>query len=210
MRNGLMGLAGALLFAATMAVVGCGSDSDDGDDGSMAEVPASSCTKASGGTEVTNFCGAAALNTLTASEASQLCTETGAYVTAAITRPTGCKYRAIVFAASNSSPTNEQMQATCAATESTCNQDSSIAGPGGNTSCGQIPATCAATIEQYSTCVIDQAVLFEQEAVELTSCSTLTFANLSTVYDVATAANAAPSCTALQTACPNFTLPYIN
>jgi hypothetical protein len=210
MRNGLMGLAGVLSFAATMGVVGCGSD--EGDNGGDAEQPvaASSCTKSSGGTMVTNFCGSAALNTLTAAETTQLCTETGDFVTAAISRPTGCKFRAIVFAASNSSPTNEQMQAACAATEASCNDDSSIPGPGGETSCSQIPPTCTATIEQYSACMADQAVVFEQQANALTSCSTLTFANLSTVYDVATAANAAAGCMALKTACPTFNLPYIN
>jgi len=211
MRNGLMGLAGALSLAATMAVVGCGSDSEGDDTDSSTEMlTPSSCTMSSGGTMVTNFCRSAALNTLTAAEATQLCTDTGTYVTGAISRPTGCKYKAIVFAASNSSPTNEQMQAACASTEASCNQDASVPGAGGMTSCGQIPATCTATIEQYSTCVMDQAVIFEQEANELTSCSMLTFANLSTVYDVPNAASAAPSCATLQAACPNFTVPYIN
>lgn len=211
MRNGLIGLAGVLSFVATMTAVGCGSDeSDDGGGAADMVVTASSCTMAAGGTTVTNFCGAAALNTLTAAEAIQLCSDTSAYIVGAISRATGCKYRAIVAAASTSAPTNEQMQAACTAAESTCNQDASVPGPGGETSCGQIPATCTATIEQYSTCVVDQAVIFEQEANELTSCATLTFGNLSTVYDVPIAANAAPSCMALQTACANFTVPYIN
>lgn len=211
MRNGLIGLAGVVSFAA-MAVVGCGSDSEGDDEGAgtMQPVPASSCTMSSGGTMVTNFCASAALNTLTAAEAVQLCTETGAFVTAAISRPTGCKFRAIVAAASTSAPTNEEMQAACAASEAACNDDPSVPGPGGETSCSQIPPTCTATIEQYSTCMVDQAAVFEQQANALTSCSALTFANLSTVYDVANAANTAPGCMALQTACPAFNLPYIN
>ena len=210
MRNGLIRLAGLLVLGAATAAVGCGSDSDDSGDGSMAPVAAGSCTMAAGGTAVTSLCGAAALNTLTAAESSQLCSDTSAYVVAAIPRATGCKYQAIVAAASNSSPTEAQLQAACASTEATCNQDASVMGPGANTLCGQIPATCTATVAQYSTCVEDQAVVFAQEAGELTSCSTLTFGNLSTVYDVPNAANAAPSCMTLETACPNFTLPYIN
>jgi hypothetical protein len=211
MRNGLIGLAGVLMLASTMMVLGCGSDAE-GDDGggSMEAVAAGSCTMAAGGPAVTNLCGAAALNTLTMAEASQLCTDTSTYVVGAIGRPAGCKYKAIVAAASNSSPTEDQLQAACASTEGTCNQDASIKGPGAETLCGQIPPTCTATVEQYSTCVKDQAVLFEQEAGELTSCSMLTFGNLSTVYDVPNAANAAPSCMMIKTACPNFTLPYIN
>lgn len=210
MRNGLIGLAGVVSFA-TMAAVGCGSDSEGDDTDSSTEMlTPSSCTMSSGGTMVTNFCASAALNTLTAAEAIQLCTDTSAFVVGAISRPTGCKYRAIVAAASTSAPTNEQMQAACTAAESACNQDASVPGPGGETSCGQIPATCTATIEQYSTCVVDQAAIFEQEATELTSCAMLTFGNLSTVYDVPIAANAAPSCVTLATACPGFTVPYIN
>jgi hypothetical protein len=212
MRNGLIGLAGVVSFAATLAVVGCGSDSEGEDDGAgaMQPVSASSCTMSSGGTMVTNFCAGAALNTLTAAEALQLCTETGSFVMAAISRPTGCKFRAIVAAASTSAPTNEEMQAACAAAEAACNDDPSVPGPGAETSCSQIPPACAASIEQYSTCVVDQAAVFEQQAAALTSCSTLTFANLSTVYDVANAASAAPGCMALQTACPTFNVPYIN
>ncbi|HTV18754.1 MAG TPA: hypothetical protein VMG12_08790 [Polyangiaceae bacterium] len=216
MRNGSIGFAGALLFAAALAavggVLGCGSDggSDDGGSAGGAAVAASSCTMSSGGTSVTSLCGAAALNALTAAEAAQLCSDTSAYVVGAIARPTGCKYQAIVAAASNSSPTEAQLQAACASTEMTCTQDATVQGPGANTLCGQIPATCTASIEQYSTCVEDQAVLFEQEAAELTACSLLTFGNLSSVYDVPNAANAAPSCMTIKAACPNFTLPYIN
>jgi hypothetical protein len=209
MRNGLIGLA-AVVSLATLAVSGCGSEGDDDGSGTVQPVPAGSCTMSSGGTMVTNFCGSAAINTLTAAEAVQLCTETGAFVTAAISRPTGCKFRAIVAAVSTSAPTNEEMQAACAASEAACNDDPSVPGPGGETSCSQIPPTCTATIEQYSTCMVDQAAVFEQQATALTSCSTLTFANLSTVYDVAPAANAAPGCMALQTACPTFNVPYIN
>lgn len=209
MRNGLIGLA-AVVSLATLAVSGCGSEGDDDGSGTVQPVPASSCTMSSGGTMVTNFCGSAAINTLTAAEAVQLCTETGAFVTAAISRPTGCKFRAIVAAVSTSAPTNEEMQAACAASEAACNDDPSVPGPGGETSCSQIPPTCTATIEQYSACMVDQAAVFEQQATALTSCSTLTFANLSTVYDVAPAANAAPGCMALQTACPTFNVPYIN
>ncbi|MEO8180018.1 MAG: hypothetical protein ABI895_14380 [Deltaproteobacteria bacterium] len=219
MQNGFIGRAGALVFAATVAVVGCGSDDDgDGDGngaagaggGGAATVTASGCTTNAGGTAVTSLCGAALLNSLTAAESTQLCDNTAAYVESSINRATGCKYVAIVAAASNSSPTEAQLQASCSSSEGTCNQDVSTDGAGAKTQCGTIPPTCTATVEQYSTCVVGEAALFEQGASALTSCSMLTFGNLSTVYDVPMAASESPSCMALKTACPNFTLPYIN
>jgi hypothetical protein len=209
MRNGFIGLAGVLVLASTMAAVGCGSDSDSDDPGPAEAVAPSSCTMAAGGTAVTSLCGAAALNTLSTAESTKLCNDTSAYIESSIGRATGCKYAAIVAAASNSSPTEEQLQAACTASEGACNDDATIAGPGANTLCGMIPPTCTATVEQYSTCVMDEAEVFDQEASELISCPMLTFGNLSTVYDVPNAASAAPSCTALKAACPSFSLPYI-
>ena len=40
--------------------------------------------------------------------------------------------------------------------------------------------------------------------------SALTFGNLSTVYDVPMAAGNAAGCMAVKTACPGYSLPYIN
>lgn len=238
MRHGSMALAVVLMHAGVIALIGCsGEDQAAGDDtagggsgsggnagsssgsggaaagggsSSMDEAAASGCSMTQGGTEVTGLCGSAPLNALTAAQALQLCNDTSAYVVSAITRPTGCKYVAIVAAASNSSPTEAELQSACSAREAACTQDTTIMGPGAMTLCGQIPATCAATVEQYSACVMEEAVLFEQGASALISCSMLTFGNLSTVYDVPMAASAAPSCAAIKTACPNFSLPYIN
>jgi hypothetical protein len=185
-----------------MVVVGCsGSD----------EEPASGDNCATtGGAVVTSLCASAPLNTLSQAQTTELCSETSAYVEEAISRAIGCKYVAIVSAASNSSPTEAELQSACSARETACNQDTTIMGPGAMTLCSQIPPTCTATVEQYSTCVREEAELFEQEAGELTSCSALTFGNLSTVYDVPNAAVEAPSCAAIKTACPNYSLPYIN
>jgi hypothetical protein len=222
MRKTSFELLNALALAAALLASGCGSESE-GDEietlgmpasaagaGGSAAVAATGCTMSAGGTEVTGFCANAPLNALTAAEAVQLCTDTGAYVARSVSRAAGCKYVGIVNAASNSSPTEAELQAACSARETSCNQDTSVPLPGAGTLCGQIPATCVATIEQYSTCVKDEAVIFDQEAAGLVSCSMLTFGNLSTVYDVPNAASAAPSCMELKRACPNLSLPYIN
>lgn len=211
MRNRLIVLASELLIAGAIATTGCG-DGDDGDDGpdSREAASASGCTKTEGGTEVTGFCGAASLNTLTEAEELQLCNDTGDYAAGAISRAAGCKYVAIVAAASNSSPTEAELQSACSARESACNQDDTVMRPGENTQCSRIPTTCSATVEQYAACVMAASVVFEQSASALTSCSSLTFGNLTTVYEVPTAASDAPGCMAIKAACPNFSLPYIN
>ena len=110
MRNGFIGLGGALVFTGAMALVACSSDGDDGTagdgPGNAEAVSTSGCTKAEGGTEVSAFCGAAPLNLLTQAEAVQLCSDTGAYLASTISRASACKYLGIVSAASNSSPTD--------------------------------------------------------------------------------------------------------
>lgn len=207
--------ASALLVALVVPVLSCGSESEgrgtrSSGTGALAPAPAGSCTLSAGGTLVSSLCGTAPLNTLTGAEAVQLCNETSTYVASAITRATGCKYAGIIAAASNSSPTEAQLQASCAATESTCNQDDTVPRPGENTLCSQIPPTCTATVAQYSTCVEDEAARFEEGARALVSCSMLTFGNLSTAYDVPTAASDVASCRAVKMSCPSFSLPYIN
>jgi hypothetical protein len=163
-----------------------------------------------GGTAVTGLCGDAPLNTLTQAEVLQLCSDTGAYAASSISKAGGCKYAGIVTAASSSSPTEAQLQAACSAKESNCTQSDTATGPGSNIQCSQIPPTCTATVAQYSACVVNEAVLFDQGASALVSCSMLTFANLSTAYDVPTAAMGAPNCMDISMACPTFSLPYID
>lgn len=162
------------------------------------------------GTDVTSICASATLDTLTAEEETQLCTDTGTYIAGAITRAAACKYYAIVTAASSSAPTEEEMQTVCSTAEADCNSNPSVMGPGANTLCSQIPDGCTATVEQYSACVTDEAVVFDQGAAALVGCSELTFENLATSYDVPTDAGDAPGCMPLKTACPSFTVPYIN
>jgi hypothetical protein len=164
----------------------------------------------SGGTAVTSLCAAAPLGSLTQAQAAQLCTDTGAYVASTVDKAIGCKYAGLITAASSSSPTVEQLQAACTGREATCAQSTTPMGPGGNTQCSQIPPTCTATVEQFSTCIKDLTVLFEQGASALVACPMITFASIPAAFDVPTTASAAPSCLALQMACSGYSVPYVN
>jgi hypothetical protein len=220
MRSGLSGLEGVLVLAAALLGTSCGSDDDGsiemtnqaangGSGGGSGAASADGCSMSSGGTAVTNLCGAATLGSLTAAQSAQLCSDAGDYVVKNVNKATGCKYLGIIAAASSSAPSEMQLQSSCSGREQSCTADPMSKGPGGETLCGQIPSTCSATVEQFSSCVKDQAVLFEQGAAALESCSALTFAKLSLAYDVVSAAGAAPSCMALQSACPGYSVPYI-
>jgi len=195
--TGSMSTAGTASSTGTMTSGGAGGTSG-----------ASLCMDA--GTEVTSLCSTATLDMLSEAEEAQLCTDTGAYLAGALARASACKYHGIINAASSSSPTEEEMQAVCAQAEADCNADSSIAGPGENTLCSQIPESCPATVTEYSECVKAEAVAFDQAAAALVECSGLTFENLSSSYDVPMAAGEAAGCAALKTACPSFSVPYIN
>jgi hypothetical protein len=220
MRSVLSALEGVLVLAAAVLSPSCGSDDDGsvemtsqaangGSGGGSGTASADGCSMSSGGTAITNLCGAATLGSLSAAQAAQLCSDAGDYVLRNINKATGCKYLGIIAAASSSAPSEMQLQSSCSGTEQSCTRDPMSKGPGGGTLCGQIPPTCSATVEQFSSCLKDQALLFDQGAAALESCSALTFAKLSLAFDVATAAGAAPSCMALQSACPGYSVPYI-
>jgi len=191
-------------------VSSAGSSGMGGSSSSPATVSASGCTMTEGGTAVTGLCADAPLNALTQTQQLQLCSDTGAYAAGVIDRAVGCKYVAIVASASASAPTEAEMRVVCAAREMACNQDASIMGAGALTQCSGVPASCTATVAQYSTCVMDEAVVFEQGATALVSCSMLTLGDISTLYAIPMTATNAPGCTAIKAACPTFTLPYIN
>jgi hypothetical protein len=186
---------------ATGGSAGAGGEATGGSAGDM--------TCAAGANAVTSICGSRTLGSLTQTEGLKLCSDTGAYVARTVTKANGCKYLAVVDAASLSSPDEEGMRSSCSAQESACNANPVSMGPGEDTICGDLPPTCTATVAEYSTCVMDETVLFEQGVGELIGCAMLTFANVSTVFDVSTNATMAASCQALATACPNFFPPSI-
>jgi hypothetical protein len=76
--------------------------------------------------------------------------------------------------------------------------------------CTEIPATCSATVAQYTSCITDETMAFDQGVVALDSCSMLTFDGITAIYEVSDNAGQVASCTALTTMCPGFFPPYIN
>lgn len=208
---GLAGAGGGAGLAGAGAGAGGGAGLGGGGSGGCAGVSnASTCTKEAGGTVVTSLCGDATLGSLTTSEANQLCSDSGDYFVASISTPSRCKFSALINAGSTSPPTEEQLRATCSTMETDCNADPSTTYVGANPTCGMIPAGCAATVAQYSTCIADEAALFDQGVGELGGCDMLTFGNLNEVYDVAESAKEAASCAELTTACPELFIPTIN
>jgi hypothetical protein len=159
---------------------------------------------------VTSLCGDTALSALTEAQATELCSDTVAYVSRSLSRVNACKYYALVTAASSSAPTEPELQAGCTASETACNQPGSTMGTGMNTLCTEIPDTCTATVRQYSDCVKDETTLFDQGVNELPACSMLTFATVGEAFDLSTTAGQAASCMVLTAACPGFAAPYIN
>ncbi len=213
MRNGFIGLVTAMVVASTISAAGCSSSSNTagtgGSGGSTgAGTGGSSGTGGSaGGTSVTSVSSTKAVNksALSAAEATQLCNDTYAYFGTAITRANGCKWRGLSYASSSSAPSEAVLQQNCTNQESAC-----LSGDGGaftNPGCNDLPASCTATVAQYSACIKDEATAFTQTVTGLPSCSTLTSAGTSAVFDAQTGGSPPASCASLMTACPALYYP---
>lgn len=183
---------GALLVSVWFAA-GCGSSSGGG---------------AAGSGEVTSLSGSRALNSLSAAEAAKLCTDSGSYASAAVSQANACKFAA-VFSASFSAPTTDaEARAACMAIYTPC-----LSAPAQtNDTCDAIPATCTATVAQYSACMKDSIAAFNQTLAVLPGCSTLKLSDLSdnSGGGAGTAGGAAAteaSCVTLEKACPGFSVP---
>ena len=212
MRNGFVAVASALVLASTVASAGCSSSSNGangaGGSGGGGQGSGGSSGADAGGTSVTSISGSKPLNTLSTAEANQLCGDARSYYARSISKSNSCKFAALSFALSSSAPTEADLRSGCSSTESACGQSDAGTGP---TTCEPLPATCTATVAQYSDCIKDEAVLFSQTVSTLPGCSTLTRADFDAIYNALGNApgGATPpaSCAALATACPDLTPP---
>jgi hypothetical protein len=214
MRTGFIELVIALVLATTVGAAGCSGNSDNGGGGGGTSGSAGSGGGTSGGagtgggSSVTSISGSKPLNTLTAAESTQLCNDAIAYFKASITKSNSCKFSALVNAASTSSPTDAALQGNCSGMETSCNASATM-GPGAATSCFPPPATCTATVEQYSACISNGVASFNQNVSALPSCSAVRLADLSAIF-AALEATYMPAGCVLPTACADFFFPIAN
>jgi hypothetical protein len=154
-----------------------------------------------GGGAVTTLSGSRSLGSLSPAEATQLCDDTYAYYGRAISQATLCKEAGLAFGVSSSAPTDAQLRQNCQSQEAAC----LAAGPA-VASCGSIPMPCGVTVAQYSACVSDQAAAFNTGVAGLASCTTVSLADLQSVWDLV-AANPPASCASLDDTCAGLDVP---
>jgi hypothetical protein len=177
-------------------------------------VSAVACSSSGGGGgSVTSIPGSTALNTLTPAQATQLCTDTSAYVSRSITKSDACKLAGFTTAALSAAlgavTTDQQAQAACQAAVDSCNNSSSDAGTTGTCSIGDT-STCVATatVSEYSTCISDDVTAVKGSFASIPACSALTIASLTSADAGTGGTTTTPaSCTKLSTDCPGLTIP---
>jgi hypothetical protein len=160
-----------------------------------------------GGGAVTTVSSSKALNTLSASEKTQLCNDSGAYAGRAISKADICKF-GVLFAVLLANPqTDAQARTICTSEYNQCLQ-APASGSSSTVTCDEIPANCTATVGQYSACLSDGITAVSQTFAAIPSCSTLTLSDLdqggSSGSDGGTTSAA---CAAFEAACPGFTVP---
>jgi len=207
MRKGFVSLVAALVLG-SMAGVACsngsgtgGTAGSTGSGGTGGSSSGGTGGGGSGGSPVTTLSGTKALNALTAAEAMQLCDDSYAYFGTAIPKTTTCKWKGLAFGASSSAPTDAQLQSNCTSKESSCQQ---LSDPwADNPGCNELPATCTATVDEYSTCIRDEVTAFLQLVNGFPVCAMLARSNAS---DILTAIAGSPpaSCAALMNTCPDL------
>ncbi len=149
------------------------------------------------GTAITTIDGATVLSALTAEQVTQLCDDSYAYYyeSGAIPVATACKWKGLSFATSSSAPTQEQLRSNCSEKEDGCVADPATAFAD-NPGCYGVPATCGATVAEYSTCVQDLATSFNTTVDAIEACDVLTTGDQGTgAVWAATGAAAPASCT---------------
>jgi len=223
MRTGLIELASALVLLAATAATGCseggsgttgtagsGGAGTGGTTGTAGSTGGTTGTGGgAGGGSVTSISGDRTLGSLTKAESDQLCDDTKAYFMAAISKANSCKFSALSNAASTSAPDDTVLRSNCTSMETSCNASATM-GPGASTSCFMPPATCTATVTQYSACISDGAALLNQSASTLPGCSAVRLADITPIFGAVEALYQAAGCMVLTAACPDFVFPIAN
>ena len=163
-----------------------------------------------GGPFTTSVRGSKPLNTLTTGEKMQLCNDAQAYFKTPAVRQQECRFSGFFAAALTAefdpSITDAQIQQACTQAVSECVSSAADAGAGSTTDmCNTsqtLPASCTATVADYSACV---TTIPETLASAAPACSSITRASLNTdAGSDSTSATSSPACTTLQNKCPGI------
>lgn len=168
---------------------GSGGASGGSSGGSSGGASGGSSGGSSGGAAVTSLSGSKTLGSLSSADAKQLCDDLNSYFSKTITKDTACKWRALISAASSSSPSETALKSFCSSKLTSCDGLAKQA-------CGDLPSGCGVTVEQYSACIVDEAADFNKQVVTFPTCDSLTMANMGKASD-AQSADLPASCTKL-------------
>ena len=175
MRDGLIGLVSGMVLV-SMATVACSSGGGSGrhrwehrSGGSTGSAGTMGTAGTSGGgagggggsgSSVTTISGTKALNALTPTEVTQLCDDTLRLFRTAIPKATTCRWRDWLTARRAAPPpTRSCRRAARTRKPRACGSANPWAD---NLGCNDLPATCAATVAQYSACISDEVAAFIQ------------------------------------------------
>jgi hypothetical protein len=186
------------------STVGGGSSAGNGGGGaggSSGGAGGSSSGGSSGGTAVTSLSGSKTLGSLSSSDATKLCDDLNAYFDKNITKGVACKWTALASAASSSSPTEAGLQSFCADAEKACTGRA-------KTACERLPSGCSVTVEQFSTCIVDQTADFNKKVTDFPTCDKLTKSNMGQATD-AQSADLPSSCMKMMEQCSTLTPPML-
>lgn len=195
-----LGLAGMM---AMLALVGCGSgDGLGGTGGTGGSTGKGGGAGAKGGSTgeggstgsggfSTSVPSGTKLTGLTTAQATQLCSDIGSYFDSTFlpmlchaSAPLSGLEAAYLDLLENSSASNSELQAACAAAAADAGSCSDLE-DGGTQSCdvSSEPATCQATVGDFTKCLNDTTTADVQYYASLPSCSTLTAASVTAVFE---------------------------
>jgi hypothetical protein len=163
----------------------------------------------SGSSGVTSVPGTKTLKDLTPAELATLCSDSASYFRTHVTGT--CKlagfFTAALAAEFDTTMTDAQLQALCNQSVASCNSGAGADAGASSQTCEAPPATCTATVSEYSACVTDDATAINSAFGSIPACSSLTRASLNaSTADAGSGSTSTPpaSCTTLETKCPGF------
>jgi hypothetical protein len=154
-----------------------------------------------GGTPVsTSVPGSKRLSDLTPTELTQLCADLQAWAMSGPFLTDGCNASAWLGtfgqATLETSATDADLQAACETLYAGCVAN------GVTSMCSSVPATCTATVSEYTTCASDSIA----QLAGLPACSAVTRASLPANIARISAGSTSAACAAVQSKCPGVTM----